>query len=89
MLFLNNPKDLDPSYKMDLDFGDCFSRIQNPFYKERNIVRNLVFLSAIGLKVNGYTSREATLPLIFASQLESTPKRKNSLPENPPFVSEK
>ena len=22
--FLNNPKDLDPSYKMDLDFWDCF-----------------------------------------------------------------
>ena len=21
--FLNNPNDLDPSYKMDLDFGDC------------------------------------------------------------------
>ena len=24
--FLNNPKDLDPSYKMDLDFLDCFGR---------------------------------------------------------------
>ena len=24
--FLNNPKDLDPSYKMDLDFWDCFGR---------------------------------------------------------------
>ena len=24
--FLNNPKDLDPSYKMDLDFQDCFGR---------------------------------------------------------------
>ena len=22
--FLNITKDLDPSYKMDLDFGDCF-----------------------------------------------------------------
>ena len=22
--FLNNPKDQDPSYKMDLDFWDCF-----------------------------------------------------------------
>ena len=22
----NNPKDLDPSYKMDLDFWDCFGR---------------------------------------------------------------
>ena len=22
--FLNNPKDVDPSYKMDLDFWDCF-----------------------------------------------------------------
>ena len=24
--FLNNPKDLDPSYKMDLNFWDCFGR---------------------------------------------------------------
>ena len=24
--FLNHPKDLDPSYKMDLDFGDCLGR---------------------------------------------------------------
>ena len=27
--FLNNPKDLDPSYKMDLDFWDCFGRKKN------------------------------------------------------------
>ena len=25
--FLNNPKNLDPSYKMDLDLGDCLGRI--------------------------------------------------------------
>ena len=24
--FLNNPKDLDPSYKTDLDLRDCFGR---------------------------------------------------------------
>ena len=24
--FLNNPKDLDPSYKMDKDFWDCFGK---------------------------------------------------------------
>ena len=24
--FLNNPKDLDPSYKTDQDFWDCFGR---------------------------------------------------------------
>ena len=25
--FQNNPKDLDPSYKMDLDLSDCFGRV--------------------------------------------------------------
>ena len=25
----NNPKDLDPSYKTDLDFWDCFGRKKN------------------------------------------------------------
>ena len=27
--FLNNPKDLDPSYKTDLEFWDCFGRKKN------------------------------------------------------------
>ena len=29
LTFLNNPKDLDPSYKMDLDFWNCFGREKN------------------------------------------------------------
>ena len=29
----NNPKDLDPSYDMDLDFWDCFGRKKTPSYK--------------------------------------------------------
>ena len=28
LTFLNNPKNLDPSYKMDLDFWDCFVRLK-------------------------------------------------------------
>ena len=35
--FLNNPKDLDPSYKMDLDFWDCFGR-KKLSYNQRNTV---------------------------------------------------
>ena len=27
----NNPITLDPSYKMDLEFWDCFGRDQTPF----------------------------------------------------------
>ena len=35
--FLNSPKDLDPSYKMDLDFWDCFGRKQKTVsYTRRN-----------------------------------------------------
>ena len=26
--FQNNPKDLDPSYKMDLDLWDCSGRVK-------------------------------------------------------------
>ena len=36
--FLNSPRDLDPSYKMDLDFWDCFGRKLNPSYNRRNKV---------------------------------------------------
>ena len=38
LAFLNNPKDLDPSYKMDLDFWDCFGRKISPTYNRRNTV---------------------------------------------------
>ena len=33
-----NPKDIDPSYKMDLDFWDCFGRKKALFYNWRNAV---------------------------------------------------
>ena len=32
--FLNNPKDLDPSYKMDLDLGNCFGRKKHSLITE-------------------------------------------------------
>ena len=36
--FLNNPKDLDPSYKMDLDLWDCLGRKKTLSYNQRNTV---------------------------------------------------
>ena len=36
--FLSNPKDLDLSYQMDLDFLDCFGRKKTPSYNLRNMV---------------------------------------------------
>ena len=45
--FQNNPKDLDPSYKTDLDLWDCFGRKKNPSYIQGNTValflRNNIF----------------------------------------------
>ena len=41
--FLNNPKDLDLSYKMDLDLWDCFGR-KTLSYNRRNTV-NLYFMT--------------------------------------------
>ena len=38
--FLNNPKDLDLSYKTDLDFWDCFGRKKTPSSNRRNTVRS-------------------------------------------------
>ena len=31
--FLNNPKNLDPSYKMDLDLLDCLGRVKLVLYQ--------------------------------------------------------
>ena len=36
--FLNNPKDLDPSDKTDLDFGIVLEGKKTPSYKRRNTV---------------------------------------------------
>ena len=36
--FLNTPKHLDPSYKMDLDVWDCFGRKRTLSYNRRNMV---------------------------------------------------
>ena len=36
-----NPKDLDLSYKTDLDLWDCFGRKKNPSYNQRNTVISL------------------------------------------------
>ena len=37
--FLNNPNDLDPYYKTDLDILDCFERKNNLSYSHRDTVR--------------------------------------------------
>ena len=34
----NNPKDLDPSYKTDLDLSDCYGREKHSFYNRQNTV---------------------------------------------------
>ena len=45
--FLNNPKDLDPSYKTDLDLWDCFGRKKTPSHNRRNTVaKGLSYLLA-------------------------------------------
>ena len=36
--FLNKPKDLDPSYKMDLDIWNSFGMKKTLFYSQRNMV---------------------------------------------------
>ena len=51
---LNNPKNLDPSHKMDLDIWDCFGRKkQKPLsYNRRNTVL---------IKLNSLISRTITV----------------------------
>ena len=38
--FLNNPKDLDPSYKTDLDFLDCLGRKKTLITEEKQYSAN-------------------------------------------------
>ena len=41
----NNPENLDPSYKMDLDLWDCFGRVNLNFIAELHIRTDLVICS--------------------------------------------
>ena len=36
--FLDNPKDLDPSYKMKLDLWNCFGRKKTLSYNRKNMI---------------------------------------------------
>ena len=44
--FLNNPKDLDPSYKMGLDFWDYFRWKKTLSYSRRNTVKSYLVNAA-------------------------------------------
>ena len=47
--FLKNPKDLYPSYKMDLDFLDCFGRKRTLFYNQKIMLTSGIKLHHICL----------------------------------------
>ena len=49
--FLNNPKDLDLSYKMDLDLWDCFGRKKTLSYNLRNTVDVCKHLTCFGMEL--------------------------------------
>ena len=44
--YLNNPKELDPSCKMDLDLWVCFGRKKILSYNQRNAVSANLILTA-------------------------------------------
>ena len=52
--FLNNSKDLDPSYKMDLDFKDCSGMQKALSYNQRNTVIGNFNVSYISLITRRY-----------------------------------
>ena len=52
--FHNNPKDLDLSYKMDLDFWDCF--VSKKLCHITEEVQYAAAASLKGFKINNYTS---------------------------------
>ena len=53
--FRNNPKDLDPSYKRDLDFWNCFgSKKRNSSCNQRNKV-TVKYGSALFMTVSSFT----------------------------------
>ena len=57
--FLTNPKDLDPSYKMDLDLWDCFGRNKLQLITQKNMVfksENMAFPISKFKKIKCYMS---------------------------------
>ena len=58
--FLNNPKDLDPSYKMDLDLWDCLGRKKTLSYNQRNTINYLFYPFLSGALFEVYFVRETS-----------------------------
>ena len=49
--FLNNPKDLDASYRMDLDFWDCLEG-KSLSYNQRNLLSAFSVMNPVGWSYN-------------------------------------
>ena len=49
--FLNNPKHLDPSYKLDLDFWDCFGRKKTSYKRRNMVITKVKFKPSSGFQV--------------------------------------
>ena len=62
--FLNNPKDLDPSYKMDLDFWDCFGRKKTPSYTYSAQKESRFPAGRISLHRNGVYERRQSKDIV-------------------------
>ena len=74
-IFLNNPKYLDPSYKMDLDIWDCFGRKKTPSYNQRNTV--MIYGELV------HFQRKELCHLLFLPPLSQGSHKGKNLGENP------
>ena len=64
--FPNNPKDLDASFKMDLDFWDCLgSKKKSPSYNRRNTVHKIYMM--LDLIFQSSTVQQLLYPKFFCS----------------------
>ena len=72
--FLNNPKDLDLSYKMDLDLSDCFGREKTLSYNRRNTVpRGVLWRSFTYFRVKAANySNFIKIPSLWALSIQSS-----------------
>ena len=77
--FLINSKDLEPSYKMDLDFQDCFGTKKFRPYNQRNKVNAFTVLVAmLGLDQTAAGSRGSGL--LFVTKYQTSDRANTCKP---------
>ena len=70
--YLNSPKDLDPSYKTGLDFGDCFGGTKNSVLQSKKYGRQCHFSFQLMVIYSSVSKHCVLLTVVVSKDFDQT-----------------